>query len=43
MAFQIATNVMLSGANATVTDSVVTANGGDVTVAADNTSTLEAL
>jgi hypothetical protein len=43
MAFQIATNVMLSGAEATVTDSVLTANGGDVVVAAENTSTLEAL
>ena len=34
---------MLSGATATVTDSVLKANGGDVTVSADNTSTLEAL
>src|SRR4029079_7577411 len=43
MAFQIATNVMLSGATATVTDSVLIANGGDVIVSADNTSKLEAL
>ena len=43
MSFQIATNVMLSGATATVTNSVLKATGGDVTVAADNTSTLEAL
>ena len=42
MSFQIATNVMLSGARATVTDSVIVA-GGDVTVSAENTSTLEAL
>ena len=43
MSFQIATNVMLSGATATVTNSVLKATGGDVAVSADNTSTLEAL
>ncbi|HEY3483844.1 MAG TPA: hypothetical protein VGK49_00615, partial [Ilumatobacteraceae bacterium] len=43
MAFQIATNVMLSGAVATVTDSVLVAEDGDITVSAENTSTLEAL
>ena len=30
MAFQIATNVILSGATATVTDSAIVANGGNV-------------
>ena len=44
IAFQIATNVVLSGAEATVTNSVIrtTGAGHDVAVTAGNTSTIEA-